>query len=104
MSVTGPLAIAVSGLQANALRAAVAANNIVNQNTAGFAAGQVRTASVVTVGSNLGGVQAQVFEGGDVEVATEFTRLILAETAYKAAAATIRVAEDLAQKTVDIVA
>ena len=42
MSVTGPLAIAISGLQANALRAGVAANNIVNQNTSGFKAGEVR--------------------------------------------------------------
>jgi len=104
MSVTGSLAIAVSGLQANALRAGVAANNIVNQNTAGFTAGQVRTGSVVTAGSGLGGVQAQVFDAGDVEVATEFTRLILAETAYRAAAATLRVAEEMARNTVDIVA
>jgi flagellar hook protein FlgE len=103
MAVTGPLAIAISGLQANALRANVAANNIVNQNTAGFQAGRVRTSSVVTAGSSSG-VQAQVFAAGDVDVATEFSRLILAETAYKAAAATIRVAEDLAQKTVDIIA
>lgn len=103
MAVTGPLAIAISGLQANALRANVAANNIVNQNTAGFEAGQVRTSSVVTAGASSG-VQAEVFAAGAVDVATEFSRLILAETAYKAAAATIRVAEDLAQKTVDIIA
>jgi flagellar hook protein FlgE len=104
MSITGSLAIAISGLQANGLRASVAANNIVSQNTAGFKAGQVRTSAVVTAGSSLGGVQAQVFEAGDVELATEFSRLILAETAYRAAAATIRVAEEMARNTVNIVA
>ena len=104
MSISGPLAIAISGLQANALRANVAANNIVNQNTAGFKAGEARTSSVVTVGSNLGGVRAQVFETGDVEVATEFSRLILAETAYRAAAATIRAVEEMSRNTIDIAA
>lgn len=104
MSVNGPLAIAISGLLANALRAGVAANNIVNQNTPGFKAGEVRTSPIVTAGSALGGVQAQVFEAGDVEVAMEFSRLILAETAYRAAAATVRVAEEMARETVDIVA
>jgi len=104
MSVTGPLAVAISGLQANALRANVAANNIVNQNTPGFRAGEVRTSSIVTAGSALGGVQAQVFEAGEVEVAMEFSRLILAETAYWAAAATVRVAEEMARETIDIVA
>jgi len=104
MSVTGPLAVAISGLQANALRANVAANNIVNQNTPGFRAGEVRTSSIVTAGSALGGVQAQVFEAGEVEVAMEFSRLILAETAYRAAAATVRVAEEMARETIDIVA
>jgi flagellar hook protein FlgE len=104
MSVNGPLVIAISGLQANALRANVAANNIVNQNTAGFKTGEVRTSSIVTAGSALGGVQAQVFEAGDVDVATEFSRLILAETAYRAAAATMRVAEEMARESVNIVA
>jgi flagellar hook protein FlgE len=104
MSVDGPLTIAISGLQANALRAGIAANNIVNQNTPGFKAGEVRTSAITTAGSTLGGVQAQVFETGDVDVATEFSRLILAETAYRAAAATVRVAEEMARETVNIVA
>jgi len=104
MSVNAPLATAISGLHANALRAGVAANNIVNQHTPGFKAGEVRTTSIVTAGSALGGVRAQVFESGDVEVAMEFSRLILAETAYRAAAATVRVAEEMARETVDIVA
>lgn len=104
MTVTASLAIAGSGLQANALRAGVAANNIVNANTPGFKAGAVRTGSVVTAGSAQGGVQARVIEAGEVEVATEYSRLILAETAYRAAAATLRVAEELAREAVDIVA
>lgn len=108
MSVDGPLAIAISGLQANALRASVAANNIVNQNTPDFKVGEVRTSSIVTAGSALGGVQAQVFETGfgtdDVDVAMEFSRLILAENAYRVAAATVRVAEEMARETVDIIA
>jgi flagellar hook protein FlgE len=104
MSVSGPLAVAVSGLRADALRANVVANNIVNANTPGFKAGEVRTGSIVTAGSALGGVQAQVFEAGDVEVALEFSRLIQAETAYRAAAATVRVGEEIARVTVDLVA
>jgi flagellar hook protein FlgE len=107
MSVDGPLATAISGLQANSLRAGVAANNIVNQNTPGFKAGEVRTSSIVTAGSALGGVQTQVYETGfgtgDVDVAMEFSRLILAENAYRASAATVRIAEEMARETVDIV-
>lgn len=104
MSIEGSLAIAISGLNANALRATVAANNIVNQDTPGFKAGEVRTNTIVTIGSVLGGVQAQVFEDGNVDVATEFVRLIRADMAYRAAAQIVRTSEDMARTAVDIIA
>lgn len=104
MSLEAPLAIAISGLNASALRANVAANNIANANTPGFKAGEVRTTTIVTVGSAFGGVSGQVFEGGNVDVAMEFTRLIRADIAYRAAARIVSVSEDMARTAVDIVA
>lgn len=82
MAIGQTLAIAVSGVKANALRANVAANNIVNASTPDFKSRQVRTTSLVT--SPLepgGGVLAQLIGGGDVDVATEFIHLIEADIA-----------------------
>ena len=58
------LATAVSGINANALRANVAANNIVNQNSPAFQAGRVNTVSVVTEGEPArgGSVRTQVVD------------------------------------------
>ncbi len=105
MAIGQTLAIAVSGLNANALRANVAANNIVNASTPDFKSTQVRTTSLVT--SPLepgGGVVAQLIGGGDVDVATEFIRLIEADIAYRANIKVIQTVEGIETEVIDILA
>lgn len=107
MAIEQVLTAAVSGLRANATKAKVAATNIVNQNTAGYKAVEVRTVSR-TAGAFSGagggsGVVAELIEGNQVNVALEFTRLIEAEAAYKASASVIRTSEDLQRNIVDII-
>ncbi len=109
MAIAQVLATAVSGLKASALKANVAATNIVNQNTAGYKARSVRTLSQVTSQPfGGGGVVAQIIAdsqaGGEVDLALEFTRLIEAEAAYRANAAVIRTAEDIEREAVDLIA
>lgn len=100
------LAIAVSGINANALRANVAATNIVNVNTPGYKAGEVRTISQQTTSSAAGGsgVTAQVIESGQVDLALELTRLIEAEAAYRAGVRVIQTSEEIERYLVDIIA
>lgn len=100
------LAIAVSGINANALRANVAATNIVNQNTPGYKAREVRTISQQTTSSAAGGsgVTAQVIELGQVDLALEFTRLIEAEAAYRAGVRVIQTFEEMERELIDIIA
>ena len=105
MAIGQTLAIAISGVKANALRANVAANNIVNASTPDFKSSQVRTTSLVT--SPLepgGGVLAQLIGGGDVDVATEFIRLIEADIAYRANIKTIETVEGIETEVIDILA
>jgi len=100
------LAVAVSGLKANALRANVAAANIVNLNTPGFEGRRTRAVGVTTNGAPARdtGVRAEIIGDGPVGLATEFTRLIEAEIAYRASAGVIRTAEEIARETIDLVA
>ena len=103
------LATAVSGLKASALKANVAATNIVNQNTAGYKARRVRTLSQVTSQPfGGGGVVARVIadseSGGEMDLAREFIRLIEAEAAYRANVGVIRAAEDMERESVDLIA
>ena len=96
---------AISGLKTASKRAEVAADNIVNVNTDGFSADTVQQTSIVTNSTPAGGsgVQAQIIAGNQpVDLASEIVNLIQAEVAYKASAATLRTAEDLADELVDI--
>lgn len=89
------LATALSGLNANAFRAGVAANNVVNANTPGYAPARAETTSLVANrGLDTGsGVQAQLLQGeGEVDLVSEFTRLITSEAAYKASAKLVETA------------
>jgi flagellar basal-body rod protein FlgC len=104
MAISGVLSTAISGLNANARRAQVAADNIVNVNTPGFKAAGVRTTTVVAGGEG-GGVLASVVAGSEgVDLAREFVELIGAQVTYNANANVIRAGEDLARRIVDIVA
>ena len=113
MAITPVFSAAVSGLEAASRRADVAADNIVNANTPGFRPARV-AAQAVVAGSGAGpldggsGVRAQVAAGSaDSDpggtVATGFVELIRAETAFRAAAALVRTADQIAGETVDIV-
>lgn len=96
---------AISGLKTASKRAEVAANNIVNVSTDGFNADRVQQSSIVTNSTPAGGsgVQAQIIAGSQpTDLASEIVNLIEAEVAYKASAATLRTAEDLADELVDI--
>jgi flagellar hook protein FlgE len=102
MAISGVLSTAISGLNANARRAQVAADNIVN--TPGIKAAGVRTTTVVAGGEG-GGVLASVVAGSEgVDLAREFVELIGAQVTYNANANVIRAGEDLARRIVDIVA
>ncbi len=93
------LSAAVSGLNANAARAHVAANNVVNANTPGFRPSRVETTSLVAGRGIDGGagVQVQLLDGGGegVNLVAEFTQLIASNAAYKASAALIRTGREL---------
>lgn len=96
---------AISGLKTASKRAEIAANNIVNVSTDGFNADRVQQSSIVTDSTPAGGsgVQAQIIAGNQpTDLASEIVNLIEAEVAYKASAATLRTAEDLADELVDI--
>ncbi|NQU62129.1 MAG: hypothetical protein HQ512_13445 [Rhodospirillales bacterium] len=105
MTISQTLATSISGLNVNARKANVSAYNIVNQNTPGFKALEVRPVSVNTVPTASGGsgVIAQAFQTNQgVDLALEFTRLIEAQTAYKASVKAIQIAEEIERKTLDV--
>jgi len=105
MALTSILSTAVSGLGVSARRVQTAANNIVNANTPEFRASSVEATSIVSSSGLAGGagVQAQILVGDQpTNLVREFTRLIEAETAYKANAKVIHTAEDLNNKTLNI--
>ncbi|MCH7936194.1 MAG: hypothetical protein IH994_03760 [Proteobacteria bacterium] len=106
MAIGRALAIAVSGINANGLRANVAATNIVNQNTPGFKAGEIRAVSRQPASSAAGGsgVTAQIIESGRVDLALEFNRLIEAEAAYRAGVGVIQGSEEIERDLVDVIA
>jgi len=105
MTISQTLAVSISGLNANALKANVAGVNIVNQNTPGFKALEVRPVSVNTVPSASGGsgVVARVIQSGQgVDLAFEFSRLIEAQAAYRASVKAIQIAEEIERKAIDV--
>lgn len=105
------MSAAVSGMQAQSVRANVAANNIANSSTKGYKPQQVRTSTLATkqVSENNyspGGVQVNVSQASDsgagVDVALEMINLIQAEISYNANAQIIQRAEDMARRVVDL--
>ena len=56
-----------------------------------------------TAGSNgAGGLLTQDIEGSNVDIATEFSKLIVAQRAYTANTKMITTADDLLQQTIDM--
>ncbi|MEX0695443.1 MAG: hypothetical protein WD075_13420 [Rhodospirillales bacterium] len=107
MALTPVLKTAASGLNAASLRAASAAGNIVNTNTAGYKATTV-SQQTVSSGINPGGgaaVSAQLIGSGQApDLGQEIVRLIEAETSYRANAALLRTVSELSRDTLDTLA
>jgi flagellar basal-body rod protein FlgC len=109
MTVSSALQTAVSGLHAASRKVHVAANNIANANTPDFQPSEVRQSTVYAGPNRASGVQAEIYtedrEGdGGLSVATDFIRLIEAEAAYKANAATIEAADRMSRDSIDLLA
>ena len=112
MGLGNAISTAVSGLRANSLGVAVAANNIANVATPGFVPDRVATVSVVTgPSSSAGGVTASVqpsmllasasVDQPNVDLAGEFTRMIQAKAAYAQSLALIRTGEQMLKQRFD---
>jgi len=112
---------AISGMSSNAVRAAVAANNIANANTAGFKASRATATSSgsgqpemnitesTEAGSRLsrpdglpGGAESQ--ESSNVDLAEEFVQLKIAEHGYSANAAVVRTQGEMLGTVLNILA
>ena len=105
MSIEQTLAVAISGLNANALKVNAAANNIVNQNTAGYQAVRAETVSRTTFKhSTGGGVVTRIITDGEVDLALEFTHIIMAEAAYGANAEVLRTTEEMERQFINVIA
>jgi flagellar hook protein FlgE len=110
MSVTSALHTAVSGLNAASRQVHAAANNIVNAETPGYRPADVRQSTVYAGANRASGVRAEAFAedragaGDAVSIATDFIRLIEAEVAYKASAATFETASRLSRDSIDLLA
>jgi len=114
MTAIGALSTARSALIAQGSAVAVAAENIVNVRTPGYVARLVDFTSLSRGGGEAGGVQALVrtptvdaisqTQDADVDLGHEFSNLIQARTAYRAAAAVFSVADGLARESVDLTA
>lgn len=98
MAISPILSAAVSGLQANAQRVQLAANNVANAGIEGFTPSRAETTSLVggPGADGGGGVQVQIRAQRDgVDLVAEFTDILAAEAAYKASAQLVRAAEDI---------
>ncbi len=112
---------AISGMNSNAVRAAVAANNIANANTPDFKASRATAAASdsgqpemhitesTEAGSRLnrpdglpGGAKTQ--ESSNVDLAEEFVQLQIAEHGYSANAAVIRTQSEMLGTVLNILA
>ena len=94
--------IAQSGLQVAQLRLGVAAHNVANMHTPGFVPQRVQETSAPA----LGGVQAQVQQGGTlgVSLAHEVVEQIAAVYTFKANALVLRIDKQLTDTTLDLFA
>ncbi len=107
MTVSGAMSAAVSVLNSSAYAVDVAANNIVNANTAGYESGTVRNKTRVTTQARLtgyapGSVQAVLVDGGNVDVGTEFVRIIIAQRAYEGGVGILKTTDRMMQELVNI--
>ncbi|MBT3359942.1 MAG: hypothetical protein HN403_09985 [Rhodospirillales bacterium] len=115
MSIGSALSSAASGMAANARRVEVAADNLANVTTPGYAAKEVVAASIVTRGStaqgySAGGVRTILrskaslsiasLELSNVDVADEYSRLIEARAAYRSSAEFMRTASSMLKEPV----
>ena len=103
MTISSIMTSAVSAINANGKKIAAAADNVANVNTDDYKAKEVRTTSLV-VNNVSSGVQAQVLEQGQVDIGTEFTRMIMARTAYSLATKLIGTSEEMADQLIDSIA
>jgi len=98
---------AIGGLNQATRRSEAAAVNIVNANTPGFTPVSAVGAAASLIGTAPlaagTGVDAQLAGRSGVDEAREITDLIRAETAFKAAGALIRVADELSETLIDAV-
>ena len=115
MALSGILSAAVSGLAYASSRVAASADNVANANTDGYQAKDVRSSTIVTrqqsgTGYASGGVSGVVRTkpdptisgGSNVDIASEFVKIIEASIAYKANAKVIAAGDDLAKELVNI--
>lgn len=110
----GTPAIALSGMQAAALRTSVAAENLVKAGAAGFATdaqlgnGDLAPKRVEQIGLASGGVVAQVRPAPEgivfADMATEMVNLQIADASYRAAAAVFDTASAMGRSQLDILA
>ncbi len=108
VTIAPALTTAINGLQISAYRADVAARNIANVNTPEYRAevpfrGAANSAGNSTALAAKTGIDTQSIGSSGVSIAGEFTDLIRAETAFKASAALVRVADDLSKRLIDVV-
>ncbi len=106
MSISSILSTAVSGLLAGSERVATSAQNVVNVNTDGYLAQDIRenSAAAVTVGKPIGAGMVQIdgLEPSNVDIGKEFMDMIVAKSAYEANAAVVRSTEEMLNEAVDI--
>jgi len=112
---------AISGMNSNTVRAAVAANNIANASTDGFKASRATAASSgsglpemditesTEAGSRLSRSDglpgdAEYQESSNVDLAEEFVQLSIAEHGYSANAAVIRTQGEMLGTVLDLLA
>jgi len=101
MAITSVLSNAFSGLHKNAERIHQSANKIVNINSNPVVASPVSNPQSLSGGN---AVEAQLASSDSTDLLREFVNIIEAETAYKANAEVMRVAESLSDYTRDILA
>jgi flagellar hook protein FlgE len=110
---------AISGISANTVRAAVAANNIANVNTSGFKASRVtvessgsgRQETHITESTESGSFiprsdglpeGSELEETSNVDLAEEFVQLQISEHGYSANAAVIRNQDEMLGTVLDM--
>lgn len=106
MPISTVLSNATTGLRTEARRTEAAANNIANANTPGYLSQTGTNRPAYQTGhSGPGNVEAQVIAGKEpVSLVRETATLIKAKTAYAANGKLVQTAEELAERTLDILA